>query len=69
MVKVQHRIDRDQLEMKLLLQIHDELVLESPIDLVEEHAAIVSEEMENALKLNVPLRTETGIGDNWMDAK
>ena len=65
MVKVQHRIDRDQLEMKLLLQIHDELVLESPIDLAEEHAAIVSEEMENALKLNVPLRTETGIGDNW----
>ena len=69
MVKVQHRIDQDQLKMKLLLQIHDELVLESPIDLVEEHAAIVSEEMENALKLNVPLRTETGIGDNWMDAK
>ena len=69
MVKVQHRIDRDQLEMKLLLQIHDELVLESPNNLVEEHAAIVSEEMENALKLNVPLRTETGIGDNWMDAK
>ena len=69
MVKVQHRIDRDKLNMKLLLQIHDELVLESPIDLVEEHAVIVSEEMENALKLNVPLRTETGIGDNWMDAK
>ena len=69
MVKVQHRIDRDQLEMKLLLQIHDELVLESPIDLIEEHAAIVVEEMESALKLNVPLRTETGIGDNWMDAK
>ena len=69
MVKVQHRIDQDQLNMKLLLQIHDELVLESPIDLVEEHAEIVSEEMENALKLNVPLRTETGIGDNWMDAK
>ena len=69
MVKVQHRIDRDDLQMKLLLQIHDELVLESPIDLAEEHAAIVSEEMENALELNVPLLTETGIGDNWMDAK
>lgn len=69
MVKVQHRIDRDQLEMKLLLQIHDELVLETPEELAEKHAAIVSEEMENALKLSVPLRTETGIGDNWMDAK
>lgn len=69
MVRVQHRIDRDELNMKMLLQIHDELVLETPNDLAEKHAAIVGEEMENALTLRVPLRTETGIGDNWMDAK
>ena len=69
MVKVQHRIDSDRLPLKLLLQIHDELVLESPNELAEMHAAIVSEEMENALSLNVPLRTEIGIGNNWMDAK
>ena len=69
MVNVQHRIDKDKLNMKLLLQIHDELILETPDDLAETHAAIVAEEMENALKLNVPLRTETGVGDNWMDAK
>ncbi|MCG9129524.1 DNA polymerase I [Candidatus Poribacteria bacterium] len=69
MVKVQHRIDRDKLPMKLLLQIHDELVLESPNELVELHAGIVAEEMEKALSLRVPLRTETGIADNWMDAK
>ncbi len=69
MVKVQHRIDKDRLEMKLLLQIHDELVLETPNELAEKYAAIVSEEMENTLKLNVPLRTETGIGNNWMETK
>ena len=69
MVKVQHRIDKDKLPMKLLLQIHDELVLESPDELVELHAGIVAEEMENALSLRVPLRTEIGIGDNWMEAK
>ncbi len=69
MVKVQHRIDHDQLQLKLLLQIHDELVLETPTKLAEKHAEIVSQEMENALKLNVPLLTETGIGDNWMYAK
>ncbi|RKU25174.1 DNA polymerase I [Candidatus Poribacteria bacterium] len=69
MVRVQHRIDRDKLPMKLLLQIHDELVLESPDDLVDLHAGIVAEEMETALSLRVPLRTETGIGDNWMEAK
>ena len=69
MVHVQHRIDRDRLPMKMLLQIHDELVLETPESLATEHAAIVCEEMENAMSLRVPLRTEAGIGDNWMTAK
>ncbi len=69
MVRVQQRIDRDQLPLKMLLQIHDELVLETPEALAEEHADIVCEEMENVLPLRVPLRTEAGIGDNWMEAK
>ena len=69
MVQVQHRIDRDKLPLKMLLQIHDELVLETPEALAAAHAAIVCEEMENAMSLRVPLRTEAGIGDNWMTAK
>lgn len=69
MVRVQHRIYRDRLRLKMLLQIHDELVLEIPEALAEEHAEIVCEEMENAMSLHVPLRTEAGIGDNWMVAK
>jgi len=69
MVHVQHRIDTDRLPLKMLLQIHDELVLETPEGLAEEHAKIVCEEMENAMSLRVPLRTEAGIGDNWMTAK
>ena len=69
MVRVQQRIDKDRLPMKMLLQIHDELVLETPEALAEEHAKIVCEEMENAMSLRVPLRTEAGIGDNWMIAK
>ena len=69
MVHVQHRIDKDQLPLKMLLQIHDELVLETPESLAAEHAAIVCEEMEKAMSLRVPLRTEAGIGDNWMTAK
>ena len=69
MVRVQHRIDADRLPLKMLLQIHDELVLETPEALAEVHAAIVCEEMENAMSLQVPLRTEAGIGDNWMVAK
>ena len=69
MVRVQHRIDADRLPLKMLLQIHDELVLETPEALAEAHAAIVCEEMETAMSLRVPLRTEAGIGDNWMVAK
>ena len=69
MVHVQRRIDADKLPMKMLLQIHDELVLETPERLATEHAEIVCEEMENAMSLLVPLRTEAGIGDNWMTAK
>ena len=69
MVYVQHRIDKDKLPLKMLLQIHDELVLETPETLAAAHAAIVCEEMEKAMSLRVPLRTEAGIGDNWMTAK
>ncbi len=69
MVRVQHRINRDRLPLQMLLQIHDELVLETPAELAEVHAAIVCEEMENVMSLAVPLRTEAGIGANWMDAK
>ena len=69
MVSVQRRIDTDKLPLKMLLQIHDELVLETPEPLAAEHADIVCEEMENAMSLLVPLRTEAGIGDNWMIAK
>ena len=69
MVHVQRRIDADKLPLKMLLQIHDELVLEAPELLAPEQAEIVCEEMENAMSLLVPLRTEAGIGDNWMTAK
>ena len=69
MVHVQRRIDKDRLPMKMLLQIHDELVLETPEAVAAEYAAIVCEEMENAMSLRVPLQTEAGIGDNWMTAK
>ena len=69
MVRVQQRIDKDRLRMKMLLQIHDELVLETPEAYAEAYAEIVCEEMENAMSLRVPLRTEAGIGDNWMIAK
>ncbi|HXG24873.1 MAG TPA: DNA polymerase, partial [Chthonomonadales bacterium] len=68
-VKVQQRIDRERLPMKMLLQIHDELVLETPEEAAEEHAAIVREEMERAMQLHVPLKAEAGTGPDWLSAK
>jgi DNA polymerase-1 len=69
MVNVQRRIDRERLPLKLLLQIHDELVFETPEAAAEEHAAIVCTEMERAMSLSVPLKAEAGIGENWLSAK
>jgi DNA polymerase-1 len=69
MVNVQNRIDRDDLPLKLLLQIHDELVLESPTGEAEAMAGIVQSEMESAMALKVPLRSSAGIGPDWLSAK
>jgi DNA polymerase-1 len=69
MVNVQRRIDQDRLPMRLLLQIHDELVLETPAELADQHATVVREEMERAITLRVPLRAEAGVGLDWMTAK
>lgn len=54
---------------KLLLQVHDELVIEAPEDRAEAVAQTVKEVMEGAYALDVPLTAEVGIGDNWLAAK
>lgn len=69
MVNLQDRIERDSLPMKLLLQIHDELVLEAPEAEAAECAAIVCHEMETAMSLSVPLKAEAGVGRDWFSAK
>ncbi len=69
MVNVQKRIDEEHRPVKLLLQIHDELIFESPEDVAEEQARAIREVMEGAMTLRVPLRVDSGIGSNWRDAK
>jgi DNA polymerase-1 len=54
---------------RLVLQIHDELIVESPADEAAEVAAILRSRMEGAAQLSVPLLVTVGIGDNWLDAK
>ena len=57
------------LEAKLLLQVHDELVVEAPAGEADAVARLVTERMERAAELSVPLVATVGIGDNWLDAK
>ena len=63
------RVRRAQPEARLLLTVHDELVLEAPAAAAAATAALVRTEMEGAERLAVPLVAETGWGDNWMAAK
>ena len=65
------RIDRilAGYKSRMLLQVHDELVLESPPEEVEEVKQLVKSEMENVMELSVPLVVDTGSGENWRDAK
>ncbi len=69
MVNVHRRIVKDSLPIKLLLQIHDELVFESPDESAVSCSKIIQEEMENAMSLKVPLRCSAGLGYDWLSAK
>ncbi|MCA9173505.1 MAG: DNA polymerase I [Planctomycetales bacterium] len=69
MVAVQRRLRSAGLRSQLLLQIHDELVLEAPPEEAEEVVSAVREEMVGAAQLAVPLRVDLHMGDNWDDAE
>ncbi|MES1259901.1 MAG: DNA polymerase, partial [Gemmatimonadota bacterium] len=69
MVRIHKALPAAGLKAQMLLQVHDELVIEAPADETEHAAALVKEHMEGAAKLDVPLVVTVGIGDNWMDAK
>lgn len=69
MIKVNERIKAEGLRARLILQIHDELIVESPQDESMRVAMLLQEEMENAVKLSVPLSAESAVGRSWYDAK
>ena len=69
MVQLQQALERSALPARLLLQVHDELVLEAAPGAMEEVRALVKQTMEQAVTLSVPLLVDTGVGPNWMEAK
>ena len=69
MIRIDEILRREKLETKMLLQVHDELVFESPPEEAEKVSEMVKREMENVRKLDVPLMVDVGVGENWRDAK
>ena len=68
MVRVHRRLHDEGLRGRLILQVHDELIVECPEEEREQVSAILKDEMENAVKLNVPLTVEVKSGHSWAEA-
>jgi DNA polymerase-1 len=69
MIRIDRALRERELNAKMLLQVHDELVFEVPVPELDELTALVRAEMEGAASLSVPLLVEVGAGDNWLEAK
>lgn len=69
MIRVCDRLAAEGLKAKLILQVHDELIVEAPEDEAQRVAALLSEEMENACELSVRLTADAAVGKTWYDAK
>lgn len=69
MINIQRRIDRDKLPIRMILQVHDELVFELPTLGAEEHGKWIAEEMASALRFEVPIKVDVTIGHSWLGDK
>ena len=69
MVRVHRRLKGENLAARLIMQVHDELIVECPEDEAERVKALLTEEMEGAAELSVPLTAEAHSGKNWLEAK
>ncbi|MBC7398186.1 MAG: DNA polymerase I, partial [Bdellovibrionales bacterium] len=67
MVRLNRELDQRKMKSKILLQVHDELVLECPVGELESAKVLITEVMENAIKLKVPLQVNVGVGKNWAE--
>jgi DNA polymerase-1 len=69
MIRLDKELAERKMKTKLILQVHDELVLEVPGDEIEQAKQVVLEAMQLDQPLKLPLKVDIGIGKNWMDAK
>ncbi|NIA31493.1 MAG: DNA polymerase I, partial [Actinobacteria bacterium] len=68
MINIHRRMHKESLQAKMILQVHDELVFDVPKTELDRMKHIVQSEMENAMKLDVPVKVEVGAAQNWLDA-
>lgn len=68
MIAVQNELNKRKLKSRLLMQVHDELVLDVPIEEIDEVKQLVIEQMRDAMPISVPVLVEAGVGDNWLEA-
>ena len=68
MVTVQHWLDESGIDVKMIMQVHDELVFEVAENQVDALSKLLHTEMESAADLNVPLLVDIGVGSNWDEA-
>lgn len=69
MIKVFSRLEKEIPEAHLIMQVHDELIIEAPEEKAEAVSALLKDEMENAVKLSVPLTVDVHAGKTWYDTK
>ena len=69
MINIHRRLAEEARPSRMLLQIHDELLFETPREAAEADGSIIAEEMTGAMQLRVPLKVDLGVGPNWRDAK
>jgi DNA polymerase-1 len=69
MIEVSKRLKQGGYQSKLILQVHDELIIDAAPDEIEAVSSLLKDCMENTYKLDVPLTAQVSVGDNWLDAK
>ena len=69
MIRVYDALEKLGLKAKLILQVHDELIVEAPSEEADTVASLLKREMENAVKMRVAMLADVGTGKTWYDAK
>ena len=68
MQQVAEKLAQGKFKTKMLLQVHDELIFEAPLDEIDSVSTLIKETMQNAVHYDIPFIAELGVGDNWTEA-